>query len=186
MIAAARAGWLRVRLKRACNVIRKEAGRCGIDLSRVTDEELGERLELEELAANMGLKVTTLEQAAEAFRQLNRGFAALGAAQRARGEITDNLGRAGAEPEDLRRFTPSEREMAESAPLARNTCRRLHEMASEAAARRRLQLFVFGESPCGEYVDVADIEGDVAQHVTRDEAARMIAERDAELEEPTP
>jgi hypothetical protein len=37
------------------------------------------------------------------------------------------------------------------------------------------ELFIFGEYPDG-CVDVADLDGDVAQHVTREEAERMIRE----------
>lgn len=87
MIAAARAWWLRVRLKRACNVIRSEAGRCGVDLSKATNAQLVERGNFAGLPPSE--KCDAMDVAADAWRQLNRGFAALGAAQRARGEMID-------------------------------------------------------------------------------------------------
>jgi hypothetical protein len=42
--------------------------------------------------------------------------------------------------------------------------------------------FVFGIYPDG-YVDVADVDGDVATHVSRQEADRMIAEQDSKWEQ---
>ena len=37
--------------------------------------------------------------------------------------------------------------------------------------------FIFGESANGQYVDVADSEGDIVTHIRRDEAERLIVDR---------
>jgi hypothetical protein len=75
MIAGVRRWWDRVRLRRACNVIRHEAGRLGINLSHLSDADLVERAEL----AGQALRATrvTMEQAAEAFRLLGRAATAM-------------------------------------------------------------------------------------------------------------
>ena len=86
MTAAFRRWWLRVRLKRACNTIRREAARLGIDLSEFTDDELVERAGAAGKAMAYAGTVS-MEQAAEAFRQLRRAAGAVDRARKAREQI---------------------------------------------------------------------------------------------------
>ncbi len=67
MIAPLRAWWLRVRLKRACNVIRRESGRLGISvLADSSDAELVSRCEL--FGSTMERACETMESHAWALR----------------------------------------------------------------------------------------------------------------------
>lgn len=58
----------------------------------------------------------------------------------------------------------------------------LDTLRSVASNNDRLYLFVFGEDPKTGRVDVANIDGSVAENITRDEAEQLIKQRDSDLE----